>query len=72
MCVSEKLARNGDYLLAFRDPSDAPLEPRLLIDNKDKLRSLNLTSWVVESSWLSLWRARQDELRHLNAIYHHQ
>jgi len=36
MCVSEKLPRNGDYLLAFRDPAGAPLEPRLLIDNKDK------------------------------------
>lgn len=36
MCVSEKLRKNGDYLLAFRDPSGAPLEPRLLIDNKDK------------------------------------
>jgi hypothetical protein len=36
MCTSEKLARNGDYLLAFRDPSGAPLEPRLLVDNKDK------------------------------------
>jgi hypothetical protein len=36
VCVSEKLAKNGDYLLAFRDPSGAPLEPRLLIDNKDK------------------------------------
>jgi len=36
MCVSEKLPRNGDYLLAFRDPSGAPLEPRLLVDNKDK------------------------------------
>jgi len=36
MWVSEKLARNGDYLLAFRDPSGAPLEPRILVDNKDK------------------------------------
>ena len=36
MCVSEKLPKNGDYLLAFRDPSGAVLEPRLLIDNKDK------------------------------------
>jgi hypothetical protein len=36
MCVSEKLPKNGDYLLAHRDPSGAPLEPRLLIDNKDK------------------------------------
>src|SRR5579872_1197047 len=36
MCVSEKLAKNGDYLLAYRDPSGAALEPRLLVDNKDK------------------------------------
>jgi hypothetical protein len=36
MCVSEKLPRNGDYLLSFRDPSGAPLEPRMLVDNKDK------------------------------------
>ena len=36
MCVSEKLPKNGDYLLAFRDPSGAPLEPRILVDNKDK------------------------------------
>jgi hypothetical protein len=36
VCTSEKLAKNGDYLLAFRDPRGAPLEPRLLVDNKDK------------------------------------
>jgi hypothetical protein len=36
MCVSEKLPKNGDYLLSFRDPSGAPLEPRILVDNKDK------------------------------------
>src|SRR6202041_3510987 len=34
--ISDKLGKNGDYLLAFRDPSGAPLEPRLLVDNKDK------------------------------------
>jgi hypothetical protein len=34
--ISDKLPRNGDYVLAFRDPSGAPVEPRLLIDNKDK------------------------------------
>ena len=34
--VSEKLPKNGDYVLAFRDPSGAPLEPRILVDNKDK------------------------------------
>jgi hypothetical protein len=36
ICVSEKLPRNGDYILAYRDPSGAPLEPYILVDNKDK------------------------------------
>jgi len=36
MHVSEKLARGGDYILAYRDPSGAPLEPCILVDNKDK------------------------------------
>jgi hypothetical protein len=36
IAVSEKLPKNGDFLLAFRDPSGAPLEPRILVDNKDK------------------------------------
>jgi predicted nuclease with TOPRIM domain len=36
IAVSEKLPRNGDFILAYRDPSGAPLEPRMLIDNKDK------------------------------------
>jgi hypothetical protein len=35
-CASEKLPKNGDYILAYRDPSGAPLEPKLLIDTKDK------------------------------------
>ena len=34
--VSEKLPRNGDFILAYRDPSGAPLEPPILVDNKDK------------------------------------
>jgi hypothetical protein len=34
--VSEKLARGGDYILSYRDPSGAPLEPCILVDNKDK------------------------------------
>jgi predicted nucleic acid-binding Zn-ribbon protein len=34
--VSEKLPKNGDFLLAYRDPSGAPLEPRIIVDNKDK------------------------------------
>ena len=36
ICVSEKLARNGDFILAYRDSSGVPVEPRMLIDNKDK------------------------------------
>jgi hypothetical protein len=34
--VSEKLARNGDFILAYRDASGVSLEPRMLIDCKDK------------------------------------
>jgi hypothetical protein len=34
--VSEKLPRSGDFILAFRDPSGAPVEPCILVDNKDK------------------------------------
>jgi hypothetical protein len=34
--VSEKLPRNGDFILAYRDPSGTALEPRLLVDNKNK------------------------------------
>jgi len=36
ICVSEKLARNGDFILAYRDSSGVPVEPRMLVDNKDK------------------------------------
>jgi hypothetical protein len=34
--VSEKLAKNGDFILAYRDASGTSLEPRMLIDCKDK------------------------------------
>ena len=34
--ISDKLGKNGDYLLSFRDPSGAAIEPRLLVDNKNK------------------------------------
>jgi prefoldin subunit 5 len=34
--ISDKLLKNGDYLLGFRDPGGKALEPRLLVDNKDK------------------------------------
>ena len=36
ICVSEKLPKNGDFILAYRDSSGAPLEPSMLVDNKDK------------------------------------
>jgi hypothetical protein len=36
ICLSEKLPKNGDFILAYRDPSGAPLEPRMLVDVKDK------------------------------------
>ncbi len=31
-----KLGRGGDYILAYRDPSGTALEPRIVVDNKDK------------------------------------
>ena len=34
--VSEKLPKHGDFILSFRDPSGAPLEPRMVVDTKDK------------------------------------
>jgi hypothetical protein len=34
--VSEKLPKNGDFILAYRDPSGAPAQPKMLVDNKDK------------------------------------
>jgi hypothetical protein len=34
--VSEKLPRNGDFILAYRDPSGVPVQPKMLVDNKDK------------------------------------
>ncbi len=34
--LSEKLPKNGDFLLAYRDLNGAPLEPRIIVDNKDK------------------------------------
>jgi predicted nuclease with TOPRIM domain len=36
IAVSEKLPKNGDFLLSYRDSSGAPLEPRIILDNKDK------------------------------------
>jgi hypothetical protein len=52
MVVSEKLSRNGDFLLAYRDPSGSPTEPRILVDNKDK-------ATVTEGDIKKLIRARE-------------
>jgi predicted nuclease with TOPRIM domain len=37
ICLSEKLPKNSDFILAYRDPSGAALEPQMLVDCKDKL-----------------------------------
>src|SRR5437667_9696079 len=34
--VSDKLPKNGDFILPFRDPTGTPLDARILVDNKDK------------------------------------
>jgi hypothetical protein len=34
--LSEKLKKYGDYFLAYRGPSGEALEPKMVIDNKDK------------------------------------
>jgi hypothetical protein len=33
----EPITRNGDHLLAFRDPSGNPVEPKMVVDCKDKI-----------------------------------
>ena len=40
--ISDKLPRNGDFVLCYRAPSGEPADPKILIDNKDK-------STIVES-----------------------
>lgn len=34
--ISDKLPRNGDYILAYRAQNGEPADPKILIDNKDK------------------------------------
>jgi len=36
ICVSEKLPRNGDFILSYRAPNGEAVAPKILIDNKDK------------------------------------
>ena len=35
VCI-ERVTRNGDFVLAYRDASGVSLEPRIVVDNKDK------------------------------------
>jgi hypothetical protein len=34
--ISEKLRRHGDYLMAYRDPAGNAIDPKIVVDNKDK------------------------------------
>jgi len=34
--ISDKLSHNGDFILCYRAPNGEPVEPKILIDNKDK------------------------------------
>jgi vacuolar-type H+-ATPase subunit I/STV1 len=34
--ISDKLPRNGDFILCYRAPNGEPADPKILIDNKDK------------------------------------
>jgi hypothetical protein len=34
--IGDKLSRNGDYLIAFCDATGNPLDPTMVVDNKDK------------------------------------
>jgi predicted nuclease with TOPRIM domain len=36
IAISEKLPKNGDFILAYRAPNGDAAEPKILIDNKDK------------------------------------
>jgi hypothetical protein len=36
IAISEKLPRNGDFILSYRAPNGDPTDPQILIDNKDK------------------------------------
>ena len=59
--VSEKLPKNGDFILAYRDPSGAAAQPRMLIDNKDK-------TVVAESDLDKLVRDAKERNVHVGII----
>jgi predicted RNase H-like nuclease (RuvC/YqgF family) len=52
IAISDKLPKNGDFILAYRAPNGDPAEPKILIDNKDK-------SVIVESDIDKLVRTHE-------------
>ncbi len=60
--ISDKLPKNGDYILAYRDPAGNATDPRLLVDNKDK------KSLVTEGDVDKLVRDATDRSVHVAAL----
>jgi len=58
IAISEKLPRNGDFILAYRAPNGEPAEPKLLIDNKDKsvIAESDIDKLVRDARERSIWR----------------
>src|SRR5205085_3783427 len=56
VAISQKLPSNGDYILCFRDPSGAELEPRILVDNKNKaaIAETDITKLIRDAQSRSL------------------
>ena len=52
--ISDKLSRNGDFILAYRAPNGEPVDPRILIDNKDKCTYVSgpLSRTLQRDGWL--------------------
>jgi len=54
--ISEKLPKNGDFILAYRDFSGTAIEPQILVDCKDKLAisEADITKLVRDSKERSI------------------
>lgn len=58
ICISEKLPCNGDFILSYRAPNGDPVEPKILIDNKDKSVIAESSSGLTSDRYCSIhWRA---------------
>jgi len=69
----ERVTRNGDFILAYRDPSGTALEPPMLIDNKDKavVAEIDIDKLVRDARERSIPVAvlvarSEDQLRHID------